>query len=148
MRCQTAGPSRDDQIGSFGQIYEDTEFVGGAKQRSREQTEQFAMYEDTEFLPEGESGKAESKAAGRSARRPPRMPERESKAEDRAKTDDFGVYQVLLLTLGIVCLHTSCMLGLQVTWVPSSQSMAMLHLRLQIAYFQAGDDNRLCITSQ
>ena len=71
--------------------------MSGARQRSREQTEQFALYEDTEFLPDGKSQEADSKASAKSARRPPKMPEQNSRADDHAKTDSFGIYQVRLL---------------------------------------------------
>ena len=71
----------------------------GPKPGNREQTEPFAMYEDTEFLPEGGSRKPDVSMATRNAGRPPRKPEGRSTADESAKTENFGVYQVDFLSL-------------------------------------------------
>lgn len=65
----------------------------GGKQPNREPTEQFALYEDTEFLGAGRSQKAAATPAATNNKRPAKTPER-NRSEECAKTDDFGVYQV------------------------------------------------------
>ena len=95
--CLSAGASNEEQTGILGQIYEDTEFLGGnrGKHMERQSTEQIAPYEDTEFLDRDKIGSQDGYQKGSTDAA--RNQKERYRAEDRTETEDFGIYQVKIL---------------------------------------------------